>query len=134
MRTYPILVLLLLLLATCVASSPDDGQENAISYDREASMNFDLEDLVPFLLRVSQKLDGFSTADAERIGKAVASMEVGTEREWPFEVMEAGAEVPLRVRVLLDDNDAPDAFFFSSAGVAQLINGEMRAFAEEWGI
>lgn len=99
----------------------------------EASMNFDLEDLEPFLREMAGKLDGFGSRDVETIVKGVHSMAVDDEVEWRFSVRRDGRGVPLVVRVFLDDVDAPDLFLFSDAALAGELQADLRAFSERLG-
>ena len=99
----------------------------------EASMNFDMEGLEPFLKRLAQKVDGFGSVEIASVMRGVSEMAVDEERDWNFTVQHAGSSVPLRVHIFLDDVDAPDLHFFTSAELASLIQDELVKFAHEQG-
>jgi hypothetical protein len=96
-------------------------------------MNFDLESLEPFLQRLAQKIEGFSPVEIAAVMRGVSEMAVDEERDWNFTVQHAGSPVPLRVHIFLDDVDAPDLAFFTSAELASLIQEELVLFAQEQG-
>lgn len=99
----------------------------------EASMNFDLEDLEPFVRAMADKLDGFGSPDVDKVVAGVRSMAVDAEAEWRFSVRRDGRTVPLVVRVFLDDVDAPDLHLFSDAALAGELQADLMAFAERLG-
>ena len=80
----------------------------------EASMNFDLEDVGPFMRRVASKLDGLGASDVAALVSTVSTMEVDAERDWSFEVIHQGRTVSLVIRVFMDDVDAPNMYFFTT--------------------
>ncbi len=94
--------------------------------EHEASMNFDLEGLEPFLQRLAQKVDGFGPAEIASVMGGVSEMAVDEERDWNFTVQHAGSLAPLRVHIILDDADAPDLHFFTSTELAALIQDELQ--------
>lgn len=142
MRVRARLAVGLVLIAACKANSRsskaessdvDESPRSSSGELREASMNFDLEQLEPFLNRVRGLVVGLSSSDVASVARGAAGMKVGQEREWTFEVTCDGVRVPLRVHVVMDDIDAPDLAIFTSGPLAARINGEMRAFAEQLG-
>ena len=85
----------------------------------ETSMNFDIEDVEPFLLSLSARLEsGFSRADARNLAAEIARMQPDDERDWQFDVSFRGTRAPLTVRVFMDDVAAPD---LAVAGLEALI-------------
>ncbi len=101
----------------------------------EASMNFDLATLAPFLDRVSSLVEsGFGEPEITRFMAEVSAMGVDAEKRWSYSVIHAGHPTPLQVAVFMDDIEAPDVAFFTSAALAEAIDQEMMKFAEELGI
>lgn len=101
----------------------------------EASMNFDIEAMPPFLARIAGLLDdGFGNQEIETLVELAWQMDVDTEQTREFRVTYRGNSVPLRVQIVLDDIDAPDLYFFTSAELAAAIQREMSAFADEMGL
>ncbi len=123
-------VALLLLAVSC--GSGDTSNMVELS---EASMNFDLDSLAPFLRRVSGQVDsGFGDAEISTLMAEVSAMAIDAEKQWNFSVVHGGHPTQLQVRVFMDDIEAPDVYFFTSATLAQAIDQEMKTYAEELGI
>ena len=100
----------------------------------EASTNFDLENVKPFLVRLSTHVDGFGPAQIDPLVEDVAGMSVDAEKSWAFDVVHDGEPTPLHIRVFMDDEEAPDLYFFTSAALAATINQEMKAYFDELGM
>lgn len=82
-------------------------------------MNFAIEDVEPFLLSLSARLEsGFSRADARDLAAEIARMQPDDERDWQFDVNFRGTRSPLTVRIFMDDVAAPD---LAVAGLEALI-------------
>ena len=99
----------------------------------EASMNFDLETVRPFLarLRDNRKLD----FDVEALARYAEQTELEDERELSLVVGFEGRRPTLRYGVFMDDIDAPDLYFFSAdKALIDAINAEYDQFAEDLGI
>ena len=121
-----------ILILTVACGSGEDPQPAASS---EASMNFDLENLAPFLERVSGLVEtGFGEAEIADLTAEVSAMALDDERQWSFSVTHAGQPTALQVRVFMGDIDAPDVAFFTSDPLAEAIRQELTAFAEALGI
>lgn len=97
----------------------------------EASMNFDLPQVGPFLGRMAELVSGFGAREIVQVTQLLGELEVGEERELRFEVNHAGQAVPLRVGVFMDDVDAPDVYFFTVPKLAAEIDELMADFCEE---
>src|SRR5262245_50777148 len=69
-----------------VACSASDSRVAAHAGLSEASTNFDLEDVQPFLQRVASLVEGFSPAQVETLAAEVAAIPIVSEREWTFTV------------------------------------------------
>ena len=99
----------------------------------EASMNFDLEHVRPFLERLRDRRGiGF---DVEAMARFTAETPVETERDMSADAMFRDREATVRYSVFMDDIDAPDLYFFSSdKELIDAINEEWGPFTEELGI
>jgi hypothetical protein len=101
----------------------------------EASMNFDAENVAPFLDRVSPLVEsGFGPTEKEKVLDFLASLRIDEEKELSFSVRYAGTTSTLKVRIFLDDVGAPDLYFFACAPLSIAIQAEMERFADELGI
>ena len=99
----------------------------------EASMNFDLENVSPFLNRLQENI--LPSLPVEQLVKLTESIEVEREESLTIEINWEGADVELQYSVHMDDVDAADVYFFSSAEtLVQAISSEMISFAEKLGI
>ena len=133
-----ILVLLALVVASgCTKPTPKETAGNAMT-DRasltEASMNFDLENVQPFLARIAKHIEsGFTDAEIKTVAEFVANTDVEDEREMTLSVVADGQSTPLVIRAFMDDIDAPDLYFFTSADLAAKITSEYHALCEELG-
>lgn len=128
------LLALFLGAVTMCAGFGCDSERSEISDLSEASTNFDLENVRPFLLRVSKRVEGFGTAEIDTVVREITEMPVDGEREWHFEVEHEGTHVSLHIRVFMDDLETPDVYFFTSPELAASIQSEMESFADELGI
>ena len=102
---------------------------------QESSMNFDMENVEPFLQMVSSLISsGFGGQEVAKVVAMAKQMGVDDERELEFRIQYDGKPAVLRVRVFMDDVDAPDLYFFSPESLAERIDAEMEKFCEELGI
>jgi hypothetical protein len=99
----------------------------------EASMNFDPEELRPFLERLRTKLSILQPCDIERLAREIAVVPVQRVGRWRFDVTYRQRSVPLEVRAAMDEVDAPDVYFFTDSELADQIQGEMHTFANQRG-
>jgi len=114
---------ILLLLSTACSEAPQF----------EASMNFDLSNVRPFLLELNTdlKLD----LEVEEIFSFVRSVPMEEERATRIAATFGGARHTLTLEVYMDDNESPDLYFFSEdEGLAQAIQRQMVSFAESRGL
>ncbi len=91
----------------------------------EASSGFDRETVPAFLRRLVGLGVGFRRADARAVQRMVDDLDEDDERELRFDLVTDGGPEPLVVRAFLDDPDAVDLYFYGSAHLAALIQGEM---------
>ena len=89
----------------------------------ESSINFDAEDVRPFLERVSQLIEqGFGHTEVDQVSEMVHGMECEDEKELGFPIVHSGSESFFAIRVFLDDTDAPDVYFFGPPKLAEQID------------
>jgi hypothetical protein len=101
----------------------------------ESSMNFDLENVRPFLARIAPLIEGgFGAAEIDRVVSLAEKMQHDEEQSLTFQIKYRGQPSPFRVGIFMDDIDAPDMYFFAPAGLAEQIDGEMERSCEELGI
>jgi len=101
----------------------------------EASMNFDAENVAPFLDRVSPLVEaGFGPTERKKVLDLLASLQLDDEKVLSFSIRYAGKPSTLKVGIFLDDIDAPDLYFFACAPLSVAIQAEMEKFADERGI
>ena len=99
----------------------------------EASMNFDTAQVRPFLARLKAKL--LPDLDVDKLARFISATQVEQERATRITVHIDGRAEAIEVRVFMDDIDAPDlAFRTASPELAEAIDRQMEAFAEEQGI
>ena len=100
----------------------------------ESSANFDLENIGPFLGRLSAFIEsGFGANEIQKVCRAVDEMEHDEQREMEFPIRHGGTDSLLRVGIFMDDVDAPDLYFFSPPALALQIDEEIDRFFEELG-
>jgi hypothetical protein len=100
----------------------------------EASMSFDTSAVKPFLQRLENLLeDGFGDPEIQDVMEVIDSLAVDDETEVRYDVTFAGEELPLRIRVYMNDIDSPDVGFITAPDLADRIQEEMAEYAEEMG-
>jgi hypothetical protein len=95
----------------------------------EASMNFDAEEVGPFLGRLTSKLPILPPYDCERLAREIAAVPVTRVGRWTFDVVYDQRHVPLEVRAAMENFNAPDVYFYTVPELADQIQAEMRLFA-----
>jgi len=98
-------------------------------------MNFDAENVKPFLDRVTPLVEsGFGASEKQQVLDLLASLQVDDEKGLSFAIRYAGKDTTLKVRIFLDDVDAPDVYLFACQPLSIIIQAEMEKFADELGI
>jgi len=101
----------------------------------EASMNFDSENVRPFLERLKPLIEsGFSDEEILQVQRMMEVLKIDDEKELEFPILYRGRETVLRVGIFMDDVNAPDVYFFTDPELAKEIDKEMEKFADELGI
>lgn len=99
----------------------------------EASMNFDMGNVRPFIEKLNSALG--LELNVNELTKAVSETPVDSETSVNLEVIFAGKKQKLIFKAYMDDVDAPDLYLFSdSPELAKSINSTMINFAEERGL
>lgn len=130
MKILLIVVLLIILIAIV------NRRKKGVSTDlKESSMNFDMKNLRPFLVRLSHIVQaGFSESEIETVMSSANNMKVNQQNDFTFDIKYNEKRTKLKISIFLDDIDAPDVYFYSCPELATTINNEMVKFAEEFGI
>ena len=101
----------------------------------ESSTSFDLENVRPFLMRVSGMIDsGFGEAEVDQVMGVINALAWDEETEFSFVIVHAGSESELRLTAFADDIDVADVAFFSSKPLAEAIDAEMWVFFDDIGM
>ena len=97
----------------------------------EASTNFDLEQVEPFLQRLSSQIEeGLGLKELAHILELVNRMECDDEERIDLQVVYRGHKMPLSITVFMDDVDAPDIGFFTFPALAQAIDREIEKMVD----
>lgn len=99
----------------------------------EASTNFDMEQVEPFLRAVSELVEkGFGNEEIKRLLNMIEGMEHDDEKFVEFQVVYFGEEMPLVISVFMDDIDSPDISLFTFPVLAEVIDTEIeKMFSED---
>ena len=109
---------LVVLSAGCVPSQ----EPRPRSGEAEASANFDGDDIMPVLSRVSRAVtSGFDSLDVRRVTGDILGQGEQTYRTFRFRVVYKGQVTPVRLVAWKDDPDASDLWFFTSRPLADTI-------------
>ena len=108
------------------------GKGKAMTELVEASGEFEIEDLQPFLERVSLLVpSGFGEAEVASIVTLAQNMAVDDEKVVDFSIKYDGENTTLRLDVFMDDLDLPTVYFFAPPELAELITAEMNYYQQE---
>ena len=102
---------------------------SASELTNEASMNFDLENVVPFLTELNANLK--LGLDVKELGEFSASIPVNTGKSIVVDILDAGREAKMEFQIFMDDIDAPDVYmFFDSSELSESVGDFMMSWAE----
>ncbi len=100
----------------------------------EASMNFDLNGVKPFLEHLTVIFtSGFGKADAAALANSVAALRVDATLTRTYAVVYEGQRMTLRIKAEMDDIDAPDLSFFAPPALRARVDAELKEFARQRG-
>jgi hypothetical protein len=101
----------------------------------EFSVNFDSENVVPFLKRIIQYFEsGFGEDEIRHVEAMMKAMATEDEKSLEFKVRANGVESKLVVAIFMDDNDAPDLYLYTNPATCAKIQSEYERYGEEIGI
>ena len=93
----------------------------------ETSANFDYEQVQPFLIRISGLIgSGFGAAEIAALMKKAQSLRPDQSCQTVFPITHGGVAGPLRIRIFMDDVDAPDVYFYAPVALAKQIDDEIK--------
>ncbi|WP_432460849.1 hypothetical protein [Agarivorans sp. QJM3NY_25] len=106
---------------------------HASELTNEASMNFDLENVVQFLTDLD---DQFKFGlDVKALGNFSSAVPVEAEKSIVVNIVDSGRKSKMEFRVFMDDIDAPDLYmFFDSSNLSESVSKFMMGWAEERGM
>jgi hypothetical protein len=93
---------------------------------------FDVDDVKGFLQRVARQVDaGFGGAEIERVTALLNAMQRDELRELSFSIRFGGDDSVFRIRVFMDDIDAPDICFLAPPSLTESIRQEFERYTRE---
>jgi hypothetical protein len=93
----------------------------------ETSTNFDLEQVQPFLVQIATLVDsGLGLPEIDGVMKKVKKLKPDQSCYFTFSVVLDGIASPLRIRVFMDDVDAPDIYFYACSKLASRIDDQIK--------
>ncbi len=105
----------------------------ASGFTNEASMNFDLDNVVPFLSELDAKFE--LGINVKKLGEFSASVPLESEKSIVVDILDSGRKTKMEFRVFMDDIDAPDLFmFFDSKELSESVGNFMMSWAEARGM
>lgn len=117
-------------LFTSLFSRPENGVQHVQSNSAETSMNFDSDNVRPFLDTLNANAAGTVDASAlTAVDRALNTMGVDDTRD-----VLLNADTGLQLQIFMDDIQAPDLYFFGSPDVITYIDQVFFAFAAALGI
>lgn len=125
-----VLITLFLLIGGCSNMSEQKNQSDILE---EASMNFDLSDVEPFLKRISPLVDsGFAKSEIDQVRKVLEKMEDDDDLEMGrFDIVYQNKETPFIINAFMDSPETIDLYIDTEPELANQIQEEMIKFAEE---
>ena len=106
---------------------------SAITTHHEASMNFDLGDVKPFLEQLNRNLN--LDLEVDKLVTFTKNLSVGDEERVQVTVQFEGQKLDMIYQVYMDDIDAPDLYLFAETeALAFALQSEMVSFAESRGM
>lgn len=98
----------------------------------ESSANFDSDQVRPLLERIAAMIDsGFGETEIAALMKKVRRLKPDQTCQFVYAITCGGVVAPFRIRVFMDDVDAPDISFFGPVTLARRIDGEIEKLDSE---
>ena len=96
-----------------------------------SQMQFDLDTLEPFLVRVSEMIPGgFGDMEIAQVLGTAERLKPGEEDELAFHIEYEGETSRFRILMRLGDDAVPDVRFFAPSGLAEMIEAEVKRMDE----
>ena len=109
------------------------GGASAVTTHHEASMNFDLENVKPFLEQLNENLN--LGLDVDKLVSFTENLSVGEEERLVVTIQFNGESLEMIYQVYMDDIDAPDLYLFpETEEAASALQSEMIEFAQSRGM
>jgi len=106
---------------------------HASDLTNEASMNFDQENVVPFLTDLDANFK--FGLDVNKLGKFSTAVPVQAEKSVVVDILDSGRKSKMEFRVFMGDIDAPDLYmFFDSSILSESVGKFMMNWAESRGM
>lgn len=97
----------------------------------ETSMNFDARDVGPFLNRLAESPRfTFPHGFAAAIAGSLPNLALDQTKRWKVDGDFDGAAMVIEIEIFMDDIEAPDLSFFSSAKIITEIDRQLEQFDE----
>ena len=101
---------------------------------QESSTNFDMENVRPFLQRISPLIEsGFGPEQIEQVCRLAERMKHDDEQELEFPIRYGGRDALMRVGIFMDDINSPDVCILAPPMLAEQIDVEIENFFDELG-
>lgn len=99
----------------------------------EASMNFEMNNVKPFLQRISPLVEScFSVEEINQVQEKLEKMKPDDEYEvGRFDIVYRDKNTPLIIKAFMDGAEAPDVYILTEPDLANQIQEEMIKFADE---
>lgn len=109
------------------------GSKKNVQQKFEASMNFDLKNVEPFLTDLDNKFK--FGLNIKSLGEFARSVKVEDEESIEIKINYSGQTSLMEFNVFMDDIDAPDLYlFFESSDLADSVGDFMMEWAEARGM
>jgi hypothetical protein len=100
---------------------------------REVTLQLSLEDIRPFLMRVTRYIpSGFDREDVLDIIEAVEEMEAEEEEEFAFDIFLANIVEELRIRICMNEQDTPEFHIYAPEALCAKIEFEKDKITREF--
>jgi hypothetical protein len=107
-----------------MVTPPDGSETTSVNIDRDH-----LRALLDECVRPAVE-KGFGDEEVQAVERLADEMAVNDERDLRFDVQAGGKELPLQVRLFMDDHNSPDLSFFSGAEVIKTIDANIARFLD----
>ena len=109
------------------------GQANSSNLDYEASMNFDMKNVSPFLTELNTKFD--FGVDVKKLVEFTKVVPINSDKAIEVDIKIRGKKSTLRYGVFMSDLDSPDVYlFFDDYDITNEVDAFMLSWAENKGL